>query len=210
MLAQVAYRSHKPISQKLAQAKYDMKRLARFKGLVLVENGKDPETGAYVFDAEFSSFLAHTRSILQYAHKEAKARGMQSAYEADVVKRPILKLFKTQRDTDTHEYVARVRTTVSCTVELIKNRTPRETTPAKMPPAVVAHEILRRLEATPQLLADLQSDGRNDLVEAGRREEPLHEVVEFKDERDLFKLCETYLEAIKRFIDAGMQAGFIS
>jgi len=50
-----------------------------------------------------SAFLSASRSVAQYALKEAKAKvGGQAWYAAEVAKRPLMDYFKTERDVNIH------------------------------------------------------------------------------------------------------------
>lgn len=75
------YKSKTQIEKKLAQSKYIFKQISKFRNRVFVKGGLDEETGARPLLTYLSSFLAHTRSVLQYAHREAKGSGKLAEYD---------------------------------------------------------------------------------------------------------------------------------
>jgi len=118
LLVLVMYKSAKAIQGKLGQAKYVYKQILKFKNRVFVNNGIDEETGANPFVIHLSTFLTHTRSVLQYANKEAKESGKLSQYEARVAEKPIFNFFKKLRDSDIHQYTIGSHINISTVVNM--------------------------------------------------------------------------------------------
>lgn len=222
------YKSKEQIEKKLRQSRYIFKQISKFKNRVFVNGGLDEETGARPLLAHLSSFLAHTRSVLQYAHREAKESGKLAEYQSCVAKNPIFKFFKDLRNTDIHEYTIGALTTVSATASVSSSNTdPNVLTTGWVPFLVedlsdidspeggneqVSIEITlsKRIETTDELLRRLQSEGKHKLIEAAKRGEELYEMQEFEGETDLFELCERYLVELEEFVACGIAEGFIS
>ena len=195
------YKSKNHIEKKLAQAKYTIKEMQKFKGKVFVNNGVDQETGAYPLQVKISSFLACTRSVLQYAYKEAKEKGLVTAYETAVNKRPIIRAFKDLRDTDIHEMVIGTHTVISCSSQIKKTETPKiEETGSKAKEANIIHHFSRPLTVTNELIENLRKEGQINLADAAEARESLYEPVNFDGETDLFVLCEKYISNLDAFL----------
>lgn len=195
------YKSKNQIIKKLAQAKYTLKEMQKFKGKVFVNNGVDQETGAYPLQVKISSFLAHTRSVLQYAYKEAKERDMVTVYDSAVNKRPIIKTFKDLRDTDIHEKVIGTHTVISCSSPLLRAETPKkEGMGSKAKEANIIHHLSKPLVVTNEIIEKLRNEGQTNLADAAEAGESLYEAVEFDGETDLFVLCEKYISSLDAFV----------
>ena len=96
------YKSKRHIESKLAQAKFVLNEMRKYRGKLFVNNGIDVETGAYPLQVNIGSFLVHARCVLLDARKESQARNMQHIYGAAVNKRPIIGVFAKLRDADIH------------------------------------------------------------------------------------------------------------
>lgn len=112
------YKSKIEIDKKLNQVRYIYSLIRRFKGRVMANNGRDPQTGAHPLIAHISAFVAHGRSVIQYARKEANESGHLKEYDEFVKNSEIFKLFKNLRDSDIHEYNLGVHTLMEATVYL--------------------------------------------------------------------------------------------
>ncbi len=85
------YKSKIQAEKKLSQAKYVLKDMQKFRGKVFVNNGIDKETGASPLQVCVSSFLAHSRSVLQYTYKECKQNNSVNSYEQEIINHPIIR-----------------------------------------------------------------------------------------------------------------------
>lgn len=77
-------------AEKLDEAKHFLSRMA-----VSIDN---PNT----FRFGLSAFLSAARSVLQYALKEAKTKGGEAWYQAQVTNNEVIRFFKDKRDTSIH------------------------------------------------------------------------------------------------------------
>lgn len=79
-------------TEKLDEAEYFLQQMVR---------NKDEQNA---FKYNLSAFLSASRSVLQFASKEAQGRaGGQSWYDSSVASHPVTKFFKGKRDTSIHE-----------------------------------------------------------------------------------------------------------
>jgi hypothetical protein len=222
------YNSKTEVLKKLAQAKYDRKKLAKFKNRIFVKHGLDGQTGTYPLGVEFSSFLSHARSVLQYAHKEAGAKTMTSVYDRFLSGSPILRFFRDLRDVDIHESTLGAQQEINISAPLV-NYDPLTRRATSAPVSVfveslddldkppkgnqdinIITRITQRIEVTPELITQFETEGRADLAGAARRGEPLYELLECGGEKDLFRLCDNCLEQLDRFVEFGIKEGFIT
>lgn len=222
------YKSKKQVEKKLAQSKYIFKQLCKFRNRIFVKGGIDEETGARPLLTYLSSFLAHTRSILQYVYREAHESGQLSVYERSVTRRPIFKFFKELRDHDIHEYTIGASITISAKAPIVSSPTnpnvqttgrvtffveelsDLDTPKGQNTQVTITTTLSKRIEITDTFLKHLQAEGKNNLVDAAKRGEELYERQEFEGESDLFVLCETYLTELEDFVACGISKGFIS
>lgn len=68
----------------------------------------------------------------------------------------------------------------------------------------------QRLAVDDALIAKLEAEGHRDLVSAARAGAPLYQPIIFDGESDAFCLSDRYLDAIERFVQSGIEAGFIT
>ena len=199
------------MESKIAQTKYVLKEMQKYRGKVFVNNGIDPETGAHPLQVNISSFLAHTRSILQYAHKECKERNETPVYESAVNKRPIIALFRVLRNTDIHEMVIGTHTIISCSSRLYESedeaKKHSETNPKQ---ATILNYLSKPITVTDELIEQLRNDGRTNLADAAKSGKPLYETVEYEGEDDLYVLCEKYIDNLNDFVMELQQEGVMS
>jgi hypothetical protein len=214
------YHARNQVETKLRQTEFAWKQLSKFRNKVFVDNGLDKETGAYPIRTSLSSFLTEARSVLQSVWKEMKQAGRQSEYARLVTSHPVFGFFKGIRDSDIHEYVPSIHTTVSMTSRIsrsagkgAKPETAAESVPAPADPPsepTVTVSLGKRLEPTPDFLSKLAKEGRSDLVEAAKRGETLYEQLEFDGQSDMFVLCEGYLKELKDLVADCATRGLIT
>ena len=174
------------------------------------------------------SFLAHARSIFQYAQKEAKEAGLQSKYDSYVSNNDIIRFFKEIRDSEIHEYgigslmtitghspIDEYGSTTKIAIgkefkinveDLSDLESPRKSDKG----AEIQITLLRRIEVTKSLIKDFILKGETDLVDAANDGKELYEELDCNGEKDLFKLCDNYINEIEQFIKFGTAKGFIS
>ena len=205
------YRSRQQFEKKIVQAKYVLKVMQKYRGKVFVNNGVDQETGAHPLQVNISSFLAHTRSALQYAYKECKERNETSVYDATLKEYPLIAVFRDLRNTDIHDRVIGTHTIISAEVQMYKEGDERLKESEKNPvQAKITSHLSRPLDITDELIEQLRLDGREDMLEAIESGNPLYEAVEHKGEQDLYILCEQYLSDIETFAKELQQCGVMS
>jgi hypothetical protein len=222
------YRNRKQIEKKLGQSNYIYKQISKFNNRIFVKGGLDEETVARPLLAYLSSFLAHTRSVLQYAHREAEESGKLTEYQSCVTEKPIFRFFKGLRNSDIHEYTIGAYTTIAAIAPIASSDTdPNVLTTGWVPffveelsdldsprdsneQVTITTTLSKRIEVTDALLRRLEAEGKHNLVEAAKRGEELYEQQEFEGETNLFKLCERYLAELEDFVACGVAEGFIS
>jgi len=205
------YRSKAQIEKKLSQAKYILKEMQKFRDKIFVNNGVDPETGVHPLQVKISSFLALTRSVLQYAYKEAKEKKQITEYEKIVNKHPIIKIFKGLRDIDIHENIIGIYTTIYLKSKIPKMETHKnEKTESKTEKAKIIYQITRPLTITNELIAELRKKGQTELADAAQKGKPLYVPVEFEGETDLFVLCEKYISNLEELVSELIKKGIVT
>ncbi|MFO0719752.1 MAG: hypothetical protein U0319_03375 [Nitrospira sp.] len=221
------YKSKRAIRKKLQQVKYSQNLIRQFQGVLLAENGIDSKTGAHPLMVHLSAFLSQARSVLQYAHKEAKETGQLAEYEQFINQSKIIKFFKRIRDCDIHEYPIGVHTTIHATVYMapVDNLHPieglPETTPLQLnselkddgntqPDVKLIYTICERVETTESLLRELEKTAQDNLLQAARSGIPLYAELEFEGNKDLHEICGLYVTELENFISFGESKGFIS
>lgn len=225
------YKSKSEIRKKLQQVKYMYNEISKFKNRIFVKNGLDEETGSYPLLTNIGSFLAHARSILQYAHKEAmgdQGSGNQAKYENYVSQNEIIKFFRKIRDSEIHEYTIGSHTIVhaespiiSCDPEThtaigkevklyVEPLSDLNSPKNKNMEVEIVTTIGKKVEINDAYIQRLEAEGENDLAEAARNGKELYEEQECDGEKDIFKLCEKYIKELEIFIDFGIANGFIT
>ena len=205
------YKSKRHIESKLAQAKFVLNEMRKYRGKLFVNNGIDPETGAYPLQVNIGSFLAHARSVFQYAYKESKERNMVCIYEVAVNKRPIIGVFKELRDTDIHEMPIGTGVIISDTVHFHTTDNPeKEKYKAELKETHIVNHLLNPIVVTKAIVEQLRKDGRIDLVGVADSGGSLHETVELDGEEDLYILCEKYIESLDDFVLELVRAGVVT
>lgn len=205
------YISKKHVEKKLAQAKYTLNEMQKYRGKVFVNNGVDPDTGAHPLQVSISSFLAQTRSVLQYAYKETEERETTPTYEEAVAKRPIIGVFRELRNTDVHEMLIGTHTVVTAVVELRKTSDSTKSEPETKPQeAKIEQKLSKPIIVTDALIEQWREEGRTDLVKASDAGKTLYETVKFDGETDLYVLCEKYIESLEGFVSELVTAGVVT
>lgn len=221
------YKSKREIGKKLKQVKYVQNLIRRFEGRVLAHNGRDPETGAHPLIAHLSSFVAHARSVIQYAYKEAKESGHLAEYERFVESSEIFRLFKSVRNSDIHEYTIGARTLILTTAYMSPAETPHtlvsapiemnvetlsdlDKPPKEQPHVEVVYTLCRRVETTDSLIEELEQKGQVKLAQATRSGRELYEELELEGTKNLHDLCDLYVAELERFVVYGQDKGFIT
>ena len=222
------YKSKSEIRKKLRQVKYVYKEISKFKNRIFVKHGLDEETGAYPLLTNISSFLAHTRSILQYAQKESMESGHQSEYDNYVSKNRIIKFFKMIRDSDIHEYTIGLHVIVTGESPIVSYDSETNTAIGKelriyVEPlsdlnspknknteVEITTYLGKRIKIDNAFIKKLEAEGKKDLAEAARDGKELYEEQECDGEKDIVKLCEKYIKELELFINFGITNGFIT
>ena len=202
------YKSKNAIEKKLKQVKYIYKEISKYKNKIIVKNGLAEETGSYPLLVHISSFLAQARSILQYAHKEAKESGQLSKYNNYVSNNRIIKFFKMIRDSDIHEYTIGSHTTITGESPIIFNAPETDTSSGKE--AEITITLCNRIKTDNSFIQQLEAEGEKDLAEAARDGKELYEELKCDGEKDIFKLCEKYIIELELFVNYGKSNGFIA
>ncbi len=176
-------------SDKLAEAEY-----------FYAEMQKDFED-RLAFNFKLSAFLAAARSVLQYAHAEAKAKaGGQAWYDGQVASNPIVGFFKDKRNINIHVKPVEVR-------------------------ADIGIEITETLQLSEALTIEVFEEGR--LVGRHRVESPrpaadqevadrpaiIRSVYRFADwsgPEDLIALSRTYLDQLASIVADGHARGLLT
>ena len=219
------YKSKKQIEKKLEQVKYTQGLIRRYQGVLLSNNGIDPVTGARPLIVHMSALLAEGRSVIQYAHKQAKEAGRQAAYDKFVKTSEIFQLFRRLRNRDIHEYAISMQTTAYAALSVASDpilqatepSRPDGETPLESPmckktrtEAKVVHTILERVETSEALLEELERDGQLELLHAAQSGVDLYAKIQFKGNEDLHEICDLYVTELESFIVYGQANGFIS
>ena len=164
--------------------------------------------------------------MLQYAHKEALETGNIKAYDAFVAKSSIIGCFKDLRNLDIHEAMIGTGISISSSPVIVEKTEAVATTgwvpfyvetlddldnPKKRNTEVMIEATIRKpIEVTPDVIDEINREGRNDLMDAVRNGTPLFKVVECEGEKNLFHLCQMYVNDLERFVEYGVSEGFIS
>jgi hypothetical protein len=201
------YRSKIAIERKLGQVKYMYGIVSKFKNRIFVRNGLDEGTDSYPLLTYLSSFVTLSRSILQYAHKEVSESGNVSKYNEYIGDRELFRFFRLIRDKEIHEYTVGTRTTVMGESR-IASYDP-ETQSARGEPVSLYVEQLSDLDSPKDENRDVEI-----LISIAKRSEgedsDVYEELELDGEKDIFKLCEKYIDEIELFIAYGKENGFIT
>ena len=224
----VMYKSKKQIENKIRQVNFVNNEIQKFRGRVFVNDGVDPETGAHPLITHVSSFLAHARSVVQYAYKEAKEAGKLSEYERYVQGVKIFKLFKDVRDCDIHEFTIGVHQIMQATatfdpatmkngvleskpitifVEDISNLNSHKKEKSDVR---TVYTLRKRVSVTNELIQELKDQGQTDILKAISEDKEIYDEQEIDGINNLHVLCDIYIDEINKFIEYGEKSGFIS
>jgi hypothetical protein len=199
------------VLRKLVEVRHLHSTLDRYRGKVFVRNGLDDKTGIYPVGMALSAFIVHARTIFQYAYKQADETGRTRAYEGFVTSRPIIQSFRDMRDTEIHERVLDTRTEIAAESRLLRpDEAPWDTSSEEPREAKVTITLTRRLNIDQKLIGTLEEQGHHELAAAARNGKSLYEELVVNGKRDVFQLCDDYLDAIEEFVELGIREGFIS
>lgn len=164
---------------------------------VMKQDHDDPARFKYAL----SAFLSATRSVLQYALKEAKSRdGGQAWYDGSIASRPIVGFMKDQRDSNIHQEPVALNNDVAVTLSGIVLLTGSATA------------ILRKADGTS---AVTHSDDSSRPQAPAPRQPPTTARYTYRfpgwpAQHDALTLSEAYLSELRSFIDNGLAGDFIS
>ena len=200
------YKSKKNIDTALSQAKYlYYKKILKFKGKIFVNAGIDKEFNCSPLNIYFSAFITNCRSVFQYVIKEIKQNNRECnhrvLYDEYIKKRPLIKLFKTLRDIDIHAAPGGNFASFNWEIKLSPQS---ESTPKKEPKKLqskdIKYKIIKYISPDKDIYEAFKKENRLDLIEAIENGEQLYEEVVFENDRDMFSLCNKYLEEVETFI----------
>lgn len=214
------------IEKKLKQVKFCYKQLCKFKDRIFASGGLDEETGSYPMRNHLSSFLASSRSVLQYALEAAKEHGKKPIYDQYIGRRNIFKFFKVLRNFDIHEFMITVHTTIKGDMQMVFNK---DRTVAKSKPALlyieplsdldspkgknedfeIVYSLSKKIKIDQKIIQRLEKEGKKKLADAAKGGEDLYEELEWNGITDMFELCEIYIKEVEDFITYGETEGFI-
>ena len=222
------YRSKIQIEKKIKQVNFINNEIQKFRGRIFVNDGIDPETGADPLLTHIGSFLAHARSIIQYAYKEAKEIGKLDEYENYVKNIEIFKIFKDVRDSDIHEYTISSHTTMAATAKFDKSKSSDGkivskpmtfavedlkdlNNPTKIKGDVtIVYTLRKKMTITIELINKVKDEGLLNILEAICKGKEIFDEQELNGITNIHILCEIYIEELCKFIELGKKRGFIS
>ena len=224
----MTYKSKNQIDKKLAQVKHIHRDIDKFKNRILTNNGVDPETGVHPLIIYSSSFLSSARSIIQYAYKEAKEVSKLAVYKAYVSDIEIFKIFKEIRDIDIHEYTIGVHGFINVNatnpikevapaivqsepVTIVVDSLDDLNTAGEQHGGVkVSYTLSKLLPIDDELIDRFTKEGRQDLLTAIANGKELYGALECENTTDLHQLCDLYIAELEKFIQFGLENGFVS
>ena len=140
--------------------------------------------------------------------------GKLADYDAFVSSHTILGFFKDLRDIDVHEANIGKQTTISAEVTLLSpDSNIQKQKPDLVPntkPARITISLTRKLEINDELINELKSKQRYDLLEALSNAKDLHRELSHEGQNDVFQLLPQYMDGIESFIKYGIEKRFIS
>ena len=74
----------------------------------------------------------------------------------------------------------------------------------------IVNRLSKPITVTDALIEQLRNDGRTDLSDAADAGKPLYETVEFEGEKDLYVLCEHYIDSLNDFVMELQREGVLS
>jgi len=160
------------------------------------------------------SFLSHSKSIFQYAYKEAQQLNKLSEYQTFLANNPIVGFFKELRDIEIHDSILGKHTVVSMKNKISLNTDDQITALANVkedqnkPDMNIS--LSKKLEISKELINRLTNEGRKDLFDAIADKKSLYEEVTFNGETDIFELIDKYVNTISEFIEYGVEKHFIT
>ena len=211
------YKSKFEIQKKFLQVKFLYRELQKFENKVFVNNGLDKLTGCYPFEVRLITFIIFTRSIFQYARKEASQNPDQlKANEKFIKNKKIIGFFKNLRDNEIHSLSLSTHTTITLESKLnLSNELDRPelskiSKSENTDKGKINHCISMRMQISSQSIQQLQIEGNKNLLDSFKNGIPLFETVKFEGDSDMFSLCKNYYACVESFIEYGISKGFIS
>ena len=222
------YRSKHQIDQKMKQVNFVNNEIQKYRGRIFVNDGIDPETGADPLLTHISSFLAHARSIIQYAYKEAKEVGKLDEYDNYVQNIEIFKMFKDVRNSDIHEYSSTSHAIMSATANFDKSKSNNSQMVSKPMSMIVenlkdlnnpntkkgdvniVYTLRRKMTVTVELIQQVKDEGLQNILEAICKGKEIYDEQELNGISNIHTLCDIYIEELYKFIELGKKRGFIT
>jgi len=171
--------------EKLKEAKYFYSRFVKEKNIIL-------------FKYNLSAFLSPTRSILQYARKEAQTKpGGLSWYNSLMSSSVILRYFRDKRNTNIHdEPVVPATHYVVSKILVVRYSYPDRFI-----------KIFGKIEA---LLNSLFKSEDRKSQEANAKTQVTYKFKDWNGNEDIITLCQKYIQELENLIHDGVSNGFIS
>ena len=222
------YKSKNEIDKKLRQVKFIYNEIRKFKNRVFEKDGLDETTRSYPLLTHLGSFLAHSRSVLQYAQKEAKESGKQFFYDDYVGQNTIFKFFKKIRDSEIHEYTINTHMEIIGESPIISYNPETRigigkeftlhvesledlNSPKQINDDVkVTISLSKKIEVDETLIRIFETDGESKLAERARSGKDIFKIQRCEEECDIFRLCENYIDELEIFVEYGIENGFIT
>jgi len=154
---------------------------------------------AEYFHYELSAFLSAARSPLQYTYDEVKGTTNQGWYDNKIINSPILQFFKDKRDINVH--VEPIQTNQNLDLKAFDPVYVSDAVDVailRQDGSVVERDV--KPESTPIKSSEL---GTATLVMR-------YDFSDWTGQEDVFSLCKNYLDEVKKFVEEGIQKGFIS
>ena len=144
-----------------------------------------------------SAFLSAARSTLQYALEEARARGRQTWYENAMRASPVLGFFKGKRDINVH-----VKPLVLM----------QQTTLTEMVHVNISESLLIKIEREDGTTETREVANAPRLVtqHSSSRVEVQYLFGDWLGTEDVLALSQKYIAEVRSFVEAGVNAGYIS
>jgi hypothetical protein len=153
---------------------------------------------AFIYN--FSAFLAAARSVMQYARDEAIGKtGGQAWYDAQVTGSQVLAFFKDIRDMNIH--VRPIEPTRSVSLHLTANLIPSGSL------------TMTKIDSDGNVVGEFAAPSNTLPAQAARRPAVVqyrYSLQEWSGSDDLLTLSQTYLDAVRQFVSAGVACGFVT
>ena len=161
---------------------------------------KEEQENKAHFNFNLSAFLTATRSVLQYAEKEAKAKkGGQQWYGIHMKKSRVLKYFRCKRNFNIHTAPIDPRTDHTIKIEepvYVKDLKPR----------VTLGEGEKTKSKDSSEMPKPEPKKTKSTLESGS----VHRFKDWPGNGDIIPLCEIYIQELKKVVQDGIRKGFIT